>query len=641
MTSRMPSIQVLRRAIEQGRASLSVPGRRTRFKVRPVRTSSCQVACPAGVNVKAYVGLIGARDFDRALEVVMETNPLPGICGRVCTHPCEAECRRAEVDAPVAIRLLKRFIADYALKRGQLPPGTEGPKREQRVAVVGSGPAGITAANDLARLGYAVTVFEALNKPGGMLRVGIPSFRLPHDIIDHEIGSVARLGVSIQTSARIDDPVALLRRDFSAVFYAVGAHRGIGLGLELEDKLRGVVDCTDFLRNASLGRGRRIKGKVVVIGGGNSAIDSARVALRLGAQEVEVLYRRTRKEMPAYDEEVEDAIKEGIKFQFLVRPLELLQERGRVTGLACLRTRLGKLDSSGRRRPEPIPGSEFVVPAALIIKAIGQRPDTGSLADSGIQLSKYDTVPAHQQNCSTAVPGLFAGGDVVTGPGTVIDAIAAGHRAASSIHTWLQKHRLPGSPARGRFGYEPEIVMPSITAVTAERAEPVKVSRRSLRTFAEVEHSLTESQAVTEAGRCLRCGPCSECVQCHFVCPRRQVALSLPGEEDEVLLRVPDMEQAFGDLRRPSTVDILRPNAKPVRLLATPVLAWVDPKLCRACGECIEACPHEALSLVAWRSGLEVAQVDVSRCRGCGNCLTVCPSGAIYDRPPVEAVHGE
>ncbi len=641
MSSRAPSIEVLRRAIEHGRASISFPGTRTRFKVRPVQTSSCQVACPAGVNVKAYVGLIGAREFDRALEVVLETNPLPGICGRVCTHPCEAECRRAEVDAPVAIRLLKRFIADYALSQGKFPSLTERPKREHRVAVVGSGPAGIAAANDLARLGYPVTVFEALSKPGGMLRVGIPSFRLPNEIIDHEIGSVARVGAEIQTNARIDDPVALLKKDFSAVFYAVGAHRGIGLGLELEDKLRGVVDCTDFLRNASLGRARRLKGRVLVIGGGNSAIDSARVALRLGAREVEVLYRRTRKEMPAYDEEVEDAVREGVKFQFLVQPLELLHERGRFTGLRSLRTRLGKTDSSGRRRPVPIPGSEFDVSAALIVKAIGQRPDTGSLADSGVRLTKRDTVPAHQYNCSTPVPGLFAGGDVVTGPGTVIQAIAAGHRAARSIHSWLQKRELPEAPAPGPAGCEPEIVMPSITAVTAERAEPVKVSRRSLRTFAEVEHSLTESQAVTEAGRCLRCGPCSECVKCHSACPRRQVALSLPGEDDEILLRVPDMEQAFGDLRRPSTVDILRPNAKPVRLHATPLLAWVDPELCRACGNCVEACPHEAVRLTEWRNGLEVAEVDVARCRGCGNCLTVCPSGAIHDRPLVEAGHGE
>jgi len=641
MSSRTPSIEVLRRAIVHGRTSITFPGRRTRFKVKPVQTSSCQVACPAGVNVKAYVGLIGARNFDRALRVVMETNPLPGICGRVCTHPCEAECRRAEVDAPVAIRLLKRFIADYSLRRGAFPASTEKPKREQRVAVVGSGPAGITAANDLARLGYAVTVFEALSKPGGMLRVGIPSFRLPNEIIDHEIGLVANAGAGIQTNARVDDPVALLKKDFSAVFYAVGAHRGIGLGLEFEDKLRGVVDCTDFLRNASLGRARRIKGKALVIGGGNSAIDSARVALRLGAKEVEVLYRRTRKEMPAYDEEVEDAIREGIKFQFLVQPLELLHERDRFTGLRCLRTRLGRTDSSGRRRPEPIPGSEFDVPATLIIKAIGQRPDTGSLSDSGIQLTRWDTVPAHPHNCSTAVPGLFAGGDVVTGPATVIEAIAAGHRAARSIHHWLQKRELAETPAGGKVGPEPEIVMPSITAVTAERAEPVKVSRRSLRTFAEVEHSLTESQAVTEAGRCLRCGPCSECVQCHYICPRRQVALSLPGEDDEILLRVPDMEQTFGDLRRPSTVDILRPNATPVRLVATPVLAWVDSVLCRACGKCIETCPHEAIRLADWRNGLKVAEVDVTRCRGCGNCLTVCPSGAIHDRPPVEVAHGD
>jgi NADPH-dependent glutamate synthase beta subunit-like oxidoreductase/ferredoxin len=621
----------VRRALLKGTASMTFEGDAEPLDIRPIPDSACRVACPAGVNVKAYIGLIAARDFDRALGVVRAHNPLPGICGRVCTHPCEAECRRGEVDSPVAIRPLKRFIADRALSapHPRLPEGT--PERGKRVAIVGSGPAGVTAANDLARLGYDITVLEALPKLGGMLRVGIPAFRLPHEIIDHEVNSMAGLGVKFETRSRVGDPAELLKDDFDAVFYAIGAHRDLDLGIEEEDRIEGVMSCIEFLREASLGRPRKLSGRVVVVGGGNSAIDSARTARRLGAREVRIVYRRTRKEMPADHEEVEEALAEGIAIDFQVQPVGLVHDDGRLSAVRCIRTRLGKPDASGRRRPESVEGSEFDIPAWFVIKAIGQRPETGHLADSGIPLTRWDTVEADENTCCTPVPGLFAGGDVVTGPSTVIDAVAAGHRAARAIHDYLsgRESTKPG-PAPGN--QEAELVLPALTAVTAERARPRTISPRSRRGFREVERTFSESEAVEEAQRCLRCGPCEECVRCSVQCPRRQVTLYVPGSTDEILVRVPSLDTLFPDPRASRAAVVNRPRAKPVRIRAAPVLARVDAELCRACGSCIEVCPHDAIRLVDWRAGNRVAEVDVSRCRGCGNCFTICPSGALSDQ---------
>jgi len=257
------TLEQVRRALHSGRARLSFEGDAEPLDVKPIPDSACRVACPAGVNVKAYVGLVAAGDFERALEVVRERNPLPGICGRVCTHPCESECRRSDVDAPVAIRALKRFIADYAMESAPAGLPDDRPKRDQRVAVIGSGPAGITAANDLARMGYEVRIFEALHKPGGMLRVGIPPFRLPHDVIDQEIESITSIGVALETGTRIGNPSELLDGDFSAVFYAIGAHKDISLGVENEDEVAGVMDCLKFLREANLGQGTKLEGHVI------------------------------------------------------------------------------------------------------------------------------------------------------------------------------------------------------------------------------------------------------------------------------------------------------------------------------------------------------------------------------------------
>jgi len=625
----MTTIAGIRKALGAGRATLSFTGTAEKFRVRRIPDSPCRVACPAGVNVKAYVGLIGAGDFDRALEVVRARNPLPGICGRICTHPCESECRRQEVDTPVAVRPLKRFIADHALKSGpaRLPPET--PRRTERIAIVGSGPAGLTAANDLARLGYQVTIFEACAQPGGMLALGIPPFRLPREVIRQEIDSIMDLGVHLEANARIDDPAALLGRDFASVFYAPGAHRSIGLGLPLEDEVAGVVDSLTFLRKAFTGEWRKPAGTVLVVGGGNSAVDSARTALRLGARKVQVLYRRTRKEMPAAPEEVAEAKHEGVTITFRVQPVELLYENGRLKGLRCVRNRMGEPDTSGRRRPVPAPGSEFDIRATLVVSAVGQQPETQHLAGSALSISRSGTLQADPITCRTSLSGLYAGGDVVTGPSTVIDAIAAGHRAAQGIHHQLTTGLPPGSSTAATTADELELLASCLTAVPVERAKPAAASSRMRKHFAEVELALTESEAIAEAKRCMRCGPCSECVRCHGYCLKHQVSLSVPGSGDDIQLRFAGLDSLFPDSMASREVVVCRPGARPVAANVAPVICRVERTLCRDCGRCTEACIHQAIKPVTWHGEVKTASVDPMLCRGCGHCIAVCPSGAL------------
>jgi NADPH-dependent glutamate synthase beta subunit-like oxidoreductase len=621
--------------LASGRAVLRFEGGDSELRVRRISDSPCRVACPAGVNVKAYVGLVGAGEFDLALEVVRARNPLPGICGRVCTHPCEAECRRQEVDAPVAIRPLKRFIADLALKSAPASLPADTPRRNQRVAIVGSGPAGLTAANDLARLGYQVTIFEAGTSPGGMMVLGIPPFRLPRDVISQEVESITSLGVRLETGARIDAPLELLDRDFSAVFYAVGAHRSIELGLPRENETPGIVGSLTFLRQAYCGERRGSLGTVLVVGGGNSAIDSARTAKRLGAREVKIVYRRTRREMPAAPEEVAEAEAEGVKPLFRVQPVDLLLTGRRLKGLRCIRNRMGAPDASGRRRPEPVPGSEFDISANLVVSAVGQQPETGALAGHNITLGRSGTIAADPLTCGTGVAGLFAGGDVVTGPSTVVDAIAAGHRAASGIHAFLtgEQGLAPGRVAVNTG--ELELQASTLFAVHQDRVRPPQVRSRHAKRFAEVELSLSDSEAVAEAKRCLHCGPCSECVQCHGYCPKHQVAISLPGSDEEVQLRLAGLESVFPDAGTGRSVVVSKAGARSVAALAVPVVCIVGQALCRDCGQCVKACVHHAITSAPWRADLKAAKVDHLLCRGCGHCLAVCPSGALSLGCPV------
>jgi heterodisulfide reductase subunit A len=477
----------------------------------------CKDACPAHIDVQGYVALIGQGKFAEALDLIRQTIPFPGVIGRVCNHPCEEACNRGEYDQPIAICALKRFVADVEEEPAPLP-AIETP-RDQTVAVIGAGPAGLTASHDLALKGYQVTVFESLPVAGGMLAVGIPDYRLPRDVLDGEIDRIRRLGVEIKlntpiggaTGPSLDD----LRRDFDAVFVSVGAHRERQLRIAGED-LAGVAPGAMFLRDLNLGQPVTIGKRVAVVGGGNVAIDAARSALRLGAESVTIVYRRSRAEMPASAWEVEDAEEEGIQFHFLANPIRLLGEAGRVIGMECVRMELGEPDDSGRRRPIPIEGSEFTLDVDMVIPAIGQMPDLGFVNGGGLKVTRWATLEAEADTLATQVEGVFAGGDAVSGPATAIKAIAAGKQAAESIHRYLQGEEL-ARPGRGL----PVVPLEEVDLRRARkqaRAAMPKLADDARSGFAEVELGFSEEQALSEARRCLNCGVCSECRQCVVAC---------------------------------------------------------------------------------------------------------------------------
>jgi heterodisulfide reductase subunit A len=487
--------------------------------------SPCKSTCPAHIPVQGYIALIGQRKFEEALALIRDFVPFPGTLGRVCHHPCERECKRQLVDESVAVCSLKRFVADVASgERRNSKLATRNSQLSTRVAIVGSGPAGLSAAYDLARFGYSVTVFEALPVPGGMLAVGIPEYRLPKDVLWKEIEHVESLGVEIRLNSPIgkDGGPSLedIRREYKAVFLAIGAHRSRKLRIPGEE-LEGVIHSTDFLRELNLSRmglcqPPKVGKRVAIIGGGNSAVDAARSALRMGG-DVTIFYRRSRKEMPAIPEEVDEAEKEGVKLEFLAQPVRIIGEKGKVRAMECVRMRLGPPDETGRRRPIPIEGSEFVVDVDTVIVSIGQVPDVAQLTD--VEVTNRGTLLAEHDTMETPLPGVFAGGDAVTGPASVIEAIASGKRAAESIHRYIN-----GLDLREGRVFE----WPSAEEIEVEILKDVKPMKRSKMRklpieerkegFGEINLGFSEEEAFAEAERCLSCAVCSECRECVKLC---------------------------------------------------------------------------------------------------------------------------
>jgi len=460
----------------------------------------CTNTCPARIDVARYVQLIAQGRYLDALEVIREKVPFPKVLGYVCDHPCEEECRRSQVNEPIAIRALKRFAAeqDSGRWRSKL---TIAPDTGKKVAIVGSGPAGLTAAWFLKKLGHSVTVFEAMPKAGGMMRMGIPGYRLPWDVLNQEIKDIESIGVKIKTNTKIESLDELFDQGFQAVFLAVGATEGIKMEIPGEDDPR-VLDGISVLKAIAFKNKVDIAGEVAVVGGGNVAIDVARSALRAGAKKVTLLYRRTQEEMPASKEEVEEALKEGVKISFLVAPQRVLPATNKLK-IECIRMRLGEPDSSGRRRPVPIEGSESVVKADRLIVAIGQKPRVPKECAS--LMNKKGGIEADTETMSCPMNGVFAGGDVVSGPASVIKAIQAGRKAAISIDKYLggkgqieQKivPEEPEVPCLGReegFAYRKRAKMPTLPLV------------KRLRGFFAVECGFAEKTAVKEAERCLKC----------------------------------------------------------------------------------------------------------------------------------------
>jgi heterodisulfide reductase subunit A len=507
----------------------------------------CIEACPIRQEAAGYVALIAKRKFKEAAKLIRQRNPLAAVCGRVCYHPCESECNRGMVDQPLAIQHLKRFALDWAREhKVKIPPPTVAARREEKVAIVGSGPAGLVAAHDLALRGYQVTVFEQWQHLGGMLALGIPEYRLPRPLLEEEIDYIRKLGVKFETGVRFGRHVTLdqLRRQgFKAVFLAVGAHEGVRLEVPGED-LDGVVSGIDFLRGVNLKANGHLGSRVAVIGGGNTAMDAARTALRLGSR-VTVLYRRTRVEMPAMPHEVDDAEAEGVEIRYLVAPVEVIGEGGKAVALKCVNMRLGEPDASGRRRPIPVVGSEHVLEVDSVIVAVSQVPDVAAFAggNGGLKATRWHTLEVDPESKQTSVPDVFAGGDAVLGPATVIAAMGNGRRVAEAIDKYLNgqpltdftTHLVRQGITRGE-SFRAHSYAPLYTDVAkAPRAEMPKLDPAArVADFREVETGYTEEEAVHEASRCLNCGVCVECLECERVCEPGAVAHAMVDDVQDI-----------------------------------------------------------------------------------------------------------
>jgi NADH-quinone oxidoreductase subunit F len=481
------------------------------FVCKELVGAPCATACPLGTEAWRYVTHIARGEMESAYRSIREPNPFPSVCARVCHHPCELRCTAGTTgNKPIAIRALKRFVTDSVDPAAYRPPRSKRKKDMPKVAVVGAGPAGLTAAHHLSLLGYPVTVFEADGEPGGMLISCIPSYRLPREVLRKEIDALLDENITVKCNTALGKDITvdgLLKDGFKAVFLAIGANKSRKMGVEGED-CEGAYPAMTFLRTFNLKNENLAKGHVGVIGGGNSAVDSARVALRQpGVESVTIIYRRTRDEMPAFGEEIDAAVEEGIKLETLVSPLELLSENGHLTGVVCVRNRLGEVDSSGRRRPVPVAGTEFTLPLDTLVVAIGEQVNSDAVTSKDIEIGPRGRIKVDEETLVTHRGGVFAGGDVVTGPSTVVEAIAAGKRAALIIDRYLRgepleqefKANLP------EFYLEPVEISPE-EAATSVRVEAAAVSPAERRkSFCEVEKTITKESAIREARRCLRC----------------------------------------------------------------------------------------------------------------------------------------
>lgn len=469
-------------------------------------TAPCLEACPARLDIPGYIELIRNNKFGESLDLIRKRCILPGVIGRACTHPCEEACIRNGIDETLAIRLLKRAAADNDLASGGGALKKPTAERPEKVAIVGAGPAGLAAAYHLRRMGYQVTIFEAFPKGGGMAAVGIPDYRLPKNILEHEARLIRELGADIQYNRKITklDMDELTGQGFKAVFLGVGAHEGTRMGCKGEDAgYEGFVDGAVFLRDLALGKPVEPKGRVVIVGGGNVAMDCARSCLRLGFKDVEILYRRTRKEMPARAEEIDEALEEGVKIRYLVAPVSVLADGGRVKGLECIRMKLGEPDSSGRRRPVPVKGSEFKVKADMVIPAIGQKPELGFAGDV-LQVTGWGTIEVNPETLRTNLEGVFAGGDCVSGPATLIEALDAGNRVARSIDAYLQGRTFEPEMSFKGIDVKAQRALGHVDACPQEKVSLLEPKER-VKSFAEVEAPYSDATAMKEANRCLRC----------------------------------------------------------------------------------------------------------------------------------------
>lgn len=553
----------------------------------------CENACPVNTRAPQYIRAIAQGNCDQAFEINRGDNLFPAILGRICVHPCEEKCRRGIlIDQPISICSLKRASADHKISSSQKTAILT--KRDKKVAIIGAGPSGLSAANDLARLGYAVTIYESFSVPGGMLNVGIPPYRLPREVVSQAIEEVKRLGVEIVTETPIGKELNLemLRQNYDAVYIAGGAHKAEKLGIPGED-LQGVIHGVTFMQMVNLKKDLKIGSRVAVAGGGNTAMDAARSSFRLGAKEVFILYRRTREEMPVDERELEQVEEEGINVQFLTQPIQVLSKDGiKVSGVRCIRNRLGEPEKDGRRRPIPIDGSEFDIDIDLLIPAVSQSPDISFLPEEiGLEISKWDRLSVNPETFETNVHGIFAGGDFVTGPRDVIRVIADGRKAALSIHTYLSGEKFEKRPAY--FTPVSEIkIDPDLEKTPRQKIDTIPIQERKS-VDKEVELGFSKEVAVKEAVRCLQCHiftifdrtKCILCGGCVDICPKS-------------CFRMARLDGIEGDEKLASWVkSIYRVSLEDAERLNLATIIFKDESRCIQCGLCAKRCPTGAITM--------------------------------------------
>jgi len=529
-------IKTRKRALEK----IGLRGGRETSALRPIyapKTSPCSFTCPSATDIRGYLTTIAQSEFygrkyeesfEKAWYILTDKNPFPAVCGRVCPHPCEKECNRKEKDEAVSINSVERFIGDYGIKNNLHYKKLYPDIYPEKVAIVGAGPSGLSCAYQLARRGYRVVVFEAFEKAGGMLRYGIPRYRLPENILDAEINTILNLGIELKYQTKIGQDISYdqLKKDYQAIYVAIGAHKGLALGVSGEDA-ENVFTGAEYLNKINSGQKVDLGNKVIVIGGGNSAIDAARAARRFGA-EVTILYRRTRVEMPAIEHEVNQAQEEGIHLEFLAAPTEVLKDgNNKVRGLKCIRMELGEPDETGRRRPIPIKGSEFELPATSIIPSISQVP----IFDGLEEIKNEKGWIKVDERGKTEKEGIFAGGDVTNQLGLVTEAIGLGRKAAEAIDDYLRQREptkivvLPViRHTKMNFNYYDTLPRTQIKYLAPEKR---------VNNFNEVAATIDESQAIAEAKRCLSCGQCYDCENCYTFCSDSAVKRLPKGEHFE------------------------------------------------------------------------------------------------------------
>ncbi|MBF0406916.1 MAG: FAD-dependent oxidoreductase [Candidatus Riflebacteria bacterium] len=585
---------------------------------------NCYEKCPANVDVQGYLAHAASGNYAEALELIMKTNPLPLVCGRVCVRYCEANCRRQNVESSVAVNFIKRYIAD--LEKDKLPKPAATKKTGKKVAVIGGGPSGLTAAYFLAKQGHSVKIIDAQPYLGGMIRWGIPDYRLPRETLDKEIAYITSHGIETELNKKLGTDFTidnLKTQGFEAIYLALGAWKAKKMGVKNEET-EGVWGGINFLERVKKEGAPKLEGHVVVVGGGNTAVDAARTAVRCGPSKVSILYRRTREEMPADDVEIEDALAEGVEIKYLVAPLEIVSENGKVSAIKCQQMKLGDPDASGRRKPVAVEGSETHIACSVIIAAIGQDCDPGNLSNKSygeIKLTKWGTIVVDDKTLASEAKGIFAGGDIVTGPLAAIDAIGAGRRAAEVIGEYLVTGKVQSKPTeflskKQNLDEIPPSWFEKVQKIERAKMRQTEVSCR-VKCFDEVDIGISPDQVKSETSKCMSCG-CSSV----FTCDLKKYAGEYNVEQ-----------QKFKGKAKKLEVDTRHPDIS------------IDPNKCILCGRCVRLCGEiigaSALGFV--NRGFETIvkpaldkPLQDTTCVSCGNCIETCPTGAIDYHLPFE-----